>query len=461
MEIVKTLLKVFVIGFVYLGVGPLLGFYLNGKDTARRVALGFMAWWLVRPPSDFTLMLYSIDTYRGHCRGFEFNFIEAIGIGLALAALLEKRKDFRFLPPGLWAWFLWVGVGLMSLFSAINLIYALMPAFKYAKMGFVFLGVFAALHDERDVKAVMRGFAIALIVQMVNCLWGRYVLGGYRVTGWFEHQNPMAMWSYMIALPILGLALSKETSPRDVLLFFFAFGAAGLVVVLTVSRAALAAFAVGAVLVMAGSFLQGITARRVSLGVFGAVCGAIVLAISADTFMARSGGDESPKNDLRFALNQQALAMNRDHRLFGIGWNNYGLANSRPLGTKYSRVMERWEQNRGRKIYPENFMANPLTESLFWLILAENGTLGFASFLLFAFVTLWHGFRATVVLWRTPLGLFFYGVTVALAISYFHGQVERVLTQTKNLTTWIMMAAIVSRGIWWSRQEKARRKLAG
>lgn len=455
MEIVKTLVKMLLIAFVYLGAGPLLGFFIKGKDVARRVALGFMAWWLVRPPSDFTLMLYSIETFRGHSRGFEFNFIEAIGIGLALAALLERRSDFRFLPPGLWAWFLFVAVGLLSVPGAINPVYALMPAFKFAKMGFVFLGVFSALHDERDLKAMMRGFAIALIVQMVVCLWARYVQGGFRVVGWFEHQNPMAMWSYMLAFPMLGLAITRQTSPRDVVLFFSAFGAAGLVVVLTVSRASLAAFAVGSVVVMAISFLDGFTARRILLGALGAVCGAVVLAVAADTFMARVGGDDSPKNDLRFALNQQSAAMNRDHPLVGIGWNNYGLANSRPLGMKYSRVLERWEQNRGRRIYPENFRANPLTESLYWLLLAENGALGFAAFLLFAAITLWHGLRSTIGFWKSPLGLVLAGATVALAITYFHMQVERVLVQTKNLTTWMMFCAMLSRAEWWRRRSKA------
>ena len=459
MDIVKTLIKILVIAFVYLGIGPLLGYYLRGKDFARRVTLGFMAWWLVRPPSDFTLMLDSIETYRGHSRGFEFNFIEAIAIGLALAALLEKRKDFRFLPPGLWAWLLFVGVGLLSVPGAIEPTYALMPAFKFVKMGFIFVGVFSALRDERDVKAMMRGFAIALILQMVICLWGRSVQGGFRVTGWFEHQNPMAMWSYMIAFPILALAISKETTPRDVALFFSAYGAAGLVVVLSVSRASLAAFAVGTVLVMAGAFVQGITVRRVLLGMFGGVCGVVVVAVAADTFMARMGEDSSPKNDLRWALNQQSAAMYRDHPLVGIGWNNFGLANSRPLGMKYSRILERWEENRGQRIYAKNFMANPLTESLYWLILAENGTLGLATFFLFAALTLWHGARSTAAFWKSSLGLLLLGTTVALAVTYFHMQVERVLTQTKNMTTWMMLCAMLSRAEWWRRQAKARRKL--
>jgi hypothetical protein len=458
MEVVKTLAKIIVIAVVYLGLGPLLGFLMRGNDLLRRLALGFMAFELVRPPSDFTLMLYSIEDYRGHAKGFEFNFLEAIAIGFALVAVLEKRRDFKWLPPGLWPWLLWVCVSTVSVVNAIEPLYVFMPAFKFAKMAIIFVGVAAALREEKDVLAMMRGFAVALLLQVVICLWGRYVQGGFRVMGWFEHQNPMAMWSYMIAFPILGLALAKQTKPRDVYLFFAAFGAAGLVVVLSVSRASLAAFAAGAALVLFGSFLQGFTARRLTLAIGGGLGGILVLAMAADTFMERMGEDDSPKNDLRFALNKQSATMLEDHPMVGIGWNNYGLANSRPHGTKYSAILERWEQNRGRNIYPEQFQANPLTESLYWLLLAENGWLGFATFQIFLLFTIWFGLRSTIHFWKTPLGLLLLGVFIALTITYIHGKVERVLTQTKNMTTWIMLCALVSKTEWWRRDAKRAKK---
>ncbi len=461
MDIVKSLMKFLVVCVVYLGIGPLLGHFMVGKDKFRRIMLGFMAWWLVRPPSDFTLMLYSIPKYRGHCRGFEFNYLEAIALGFALCAIWEKRRDFRFMPPGLWAWFLWIFLCMLSIPTAIEPIYGLMPAFKFAKMGFIYVGIFAAIHDDRDLKAMMRGFSIALILQLWICLWARYVQGGYRIHGWFEHQNPMAMWSYTLAFPILGLALSKETKPKDVALFFGAFGAAGLVILLTVARAALASFVVGSFLMMMGSYLHGFTARRVVLGVLGGVAGAAAIAMAADTFMARSTGDSSPKNDLRYALNLQSKAMLSDHPLAGIGWNNYGLANSRPHGTKYSAVLERWEANRGQMIYPENFRVNPLTESLYWLLLAENGSLGFASFLLFAILTLWFSMRGTLAFWRTPVALFCLGIFVSLLVMYFHLQVERIIVQTKNLTTWIMLCAVAAKLEWWRRDLAAKKKLEG
>ncbi|MEO1856815.1 MAG: O-antigen ligase family protein [Rubritalea sp.] len=448
------IIKVGIIFSVYLVGGPLLGFIMKGNDILRKIFLGFTAWWLVRPPSDFTLMLYSIETYRGHTKGFEFNFLEGIAIGLALNAILEKRHDFKLLPPGMLLWLGWIMVSLFSVVNALEPLYVFMPAFKFLKMGFIMIGVFAAIRGERDILAVMRGFAIGLITQVIVCLWGRYVEGGFRITGWFEHQNPMSMWTYMIGLPILGLALSNETSKKDMWLYLSAFAAAGLTIVLTVSRASLAVFGVGAVLLLLGSLVKGFTPRRISIAILGSLGGLLVMAIAADTFMSRIGVDSSPKNDLRMALDKQSRAMLEDHPVAGIGWNNYGIANSRPRGNKYSAILEQWEKNRGRRIVPRLFMSNPLTESLYWLLLAETGYLGFCFFLLFMIQTFWFGVRNTLAFWKTPLGLLFYGITVSLALTYLHGQVERVLTQTKNLSTWIILCTILSKAEWWRRLEK-------
>lgn len=451
MDLVKNIFKVIIIASFYFGVGPAFGCFLKGRDTLRRIALALFAFMLVRPPSNFTLMLYSIETYRGHTKGFEFNFLEPIAFGFTLAAILEKGRNVSWFPPGLWIWLLWVGASTLSIVNAIEPLYVLMPAFKFAKMAIIFVGIFAAVRDDRDLLALMRGFAVALIVQVLYCLWCRYILGMYRISGWFEHSNPMSMWSYTVALPLLGLALAKETKTRDVFLFFVAFGSAGLAVVLTVSRAALAVFAVGAALVTLGSYAKGFTLRRVMIAALGALGGAVVMAISADTFAARAGNDSDPKNDLRYALNKQSLAMFSDHPIVGIGWNNYGLANSRPHGMKYSKVLEQWEAARGSRIYAKNFMANPLTESLYWLLLAENGVLGFGLFMCFILWTVIQALLATIRNWRGPLALFYYSLFVTLFLTYAHAKVERILTQTKNLTTWVMLCAVVSRATWVAR----------
>jgi O-antigen ligase len=134
--------------------------------------------------------------------------------------------------------------------------------------------------------------------------------------------------------------------------------------------------------------------------------------------------------------------MLRDHPVLGIGWNNFGIANSRPRGDQYSEILEEWDRDRGFTIYDENYHANPLTESLYWLWLAETGWLGFGSFLLFAAATLWWTLRSAIAGRGTLLGTLAAALFIGLLICYGHGTVERILTQTKNLSHWLMLAGM-------------------
>jgi len=104
-----------------------------------------------------------------------------------------------------------------------------------------------------------------------------------------------------------------------------------------------------------------------------------------------------------------------------------------------------WDESRGFRIYDENYYAIPLTESLYWLLLAETGYLGFAAFVMFLMPTLWWGCEAMLASWRLPVGYFVTGILVALTLTYLHGTVERVLTQTKNLSMWLIFVGFLSR----------------
>jgi hypothetical protein len=98
----------------------------------------------------------------------------------------------------------------------------------------------------------------------------------------------------------------------------------------------------------------------------------------------------------------------------------------------------------GLAIIDENYWTNPLTESLYWLLLAENGWLGWGFFLLFEGMTLWCGFQAVRHGGKSLLGYTAFGILVALLICYPHGMVERILTQTKNLAHWLMLAGMLA-----------------
>jgi O-Antigen ligase len=450
MEQVVEIIKFFVIVGWYFVFAPILGIFMAGRNSVRRFALSFISFMVVRPPGEFTLMLDSIRTYRGHTRGFEASLLEAICVAFIITAVKEKRRDFSWLPPGLIFWGLWGCLSSLSVVNAIEPVYSLMASFKFIKIGVVMFGVFAALHNDKDLWAIFRGFAVALIVQLIYCIWLRYGKGMFQIHGWFEHQNPMAMWCYTVGLPILGIALSRKVSTPRLILCMAAFGCGGIAVLFSVSRAALAIFAAGTAVVFFISLLQGLTFKKALFGGLILMAGVGAIAMAADTFKARieSAKDDNPENDLRWILNKQSNAMLTDHPLVGIGWNNFGLANSRPRG-KYSELLEQWDANRGFAIVPDHYLQNPLTESLYWLFLAENGWLGFLSYCLFAAVMLHHALRSGFAFWKSPFGMLMFGIVVVLCLVYMHSRVERIITQTKNLTTLMILFGVVARARWW------------
>jgi len=214
---------------------------------------------------------------------------------------------------------------------------------------------------------------------------------------------------------------------------------------LAVSRAGLAAFVVGAVAVTGLAFLRGVSLKKFTIAGIGACAAVAAGMLALDSLMARVHEDASRENeeDLRPILNRQSKAMLHDSPL-GIGWNNFGVANSLP-NEKYVTILMDWDVSRGFRIIEDNYFAGPLTESLYWLLLSETGYQGFISYLAFLALTLWWAARGLIRHWKTPLGYFIGGVLVALALTYLHGSVERCLSQTKNLSAWLIFAGFMAR----------------
>ncbi|WP_269539121.1 hypothetical protein [Cerasicoccus fimbriatus] len=452
MEIVKLLIKVAVILAGTFGVPLVVAFLANQNKLWRRVILCGMVLLLVRPPGNFTLMLYSVDWYRGHTKGFEFNLLWMCGVGLIIAAAMRGRKPLLRLP-GLWAYALYIFAGCLSLVTAFNPLFGVMSVWKFGMIIIIAMGVCLAIEDEEDIHWILRAFAAALVINVLVCIKMRYLEGRYQIPAWFEHQNPMAMWCYFVGLPLLAVSLAKDIRFRDSLWYFVGFGAAGLSIIFSVSRASLAAIGAGAIFLLGASFLRGITPKRMGVLVLMGSAGSIVLLLAMDTLVNRfeSSEDTGPENDLRWILNQQSRAMLDDSPV-GIGWNSFGIANSRPDGAKYSKLLEAWNANRGHTIVAEHYYANPLTESHYWLILAETGYLAFAGFILFELCTIYWCVRGVWHYRKSMLGFLCLGIGVIFAITYLHSQLERVLTQTKNMSTWMVFVGVMMRIELWRRQ---------
>ena len=456
-DIIKSLLM----PFLYLVFAPVLGVLISDSRKAQRWLFALMVSMPCWPPGRFTFMVLSHEFYRGHAKGMETSLIEIFGLALVVASARNKDGRWRLMAPGSVLFLLYCFLCSLSFFAAEDKMYFLLAASRWFKGVLILMGAFHVIRGAEDLRWGLRSAAISLIYYAFLCLKLRYVDGYFQIKGYFEHQNPMAMWVYMACVPLLAAGLAPQTKKGEAMLYLGGVAAGALCTLLTVSRAALAIYAAGCALVVVMAWLRGPTARVVGITT-GAVLGAcFALLFAMDGLNSRldsmANSESASEFDLRDILNMQSHAMLKDSPI-GIGWNNFGVMNSRPVGAKYSAILEDWDESRGFAIVDENYYGNPLTESLYWLILSETGYPGMIGFVLFISSTL---YVASVTWWRHPkqfVGIMAGGFLVTFVLCYAHGKVERIVVQPKNLSQWLTSCGIAG-ALWWRRQLWVRAEL--
>ena len=433
-------IKLPVVLFGYLVAAPLIGAALAGKRSWQRLAFWLMVFMTSWHINKFTLMIMSVETYRGHTKGFEGSFLQVLALGLLWARRNEAPGEFRWLPPGAGLWVLQCVLCSLSIFAAPNSTYGLMAAWKFASATVILATAYHMVREADDLRLMLRAITVTLVIQMLVVLKLKYVDGHYQVRGWFEHQNPLAMWSYMLGLPLFSAALGPgdKIETRWQLTGFIA---SAILLECTLSRAALAMFALGVIGVAVLSLADGINLKRLRI-LFGiAFIGTLGLLAAIGTIIARFHDEGNTASaETRELLNIASRSMLHEHWL-GIGWNNYGITINHPY--PYGDVIDDWSRDRGHRVNEEE--AKGLSESHYWLLFAENGYPGAFAYLLFIGVTGWWALRGARA-WRgTASGAFLIGLFVALALTYAQSSLERVLTQTKNLSTWMILIGVVAR----------------
>lgn len=428
-------LKFFISAGLYCVAAPALGWWLAYKRDAQRGLLGllvFMTSWHI---NKLTLMVGSVEMYRGHTKGFEGSLLQVVALALLIACWREKSPGFRWFPGWVSLWLLHCAAATLSVCVAPNSTYAWMAAWKFTTAVVILAAAWNTVRDDDDLRWLARSIAATLIIQAALVMKMRYVDGFYQVHGWFEHQNPLAMWSYMLGLPLLAMGMSPMAT-RETRWCIAGFIASGLAVYGSLSRAALAMFVAGSVMVAAWSLLlDKFTLKRVRI--IGTMAGLALLALPLvlDTIIARFNDEgNQASGDVRGVMNLAAKAM-VDDSFIGIGWNNFGLTINQPFS--YGDVINDYERARGYAV--DEDYAKGLVESHYWLLLAENGWPGYLTYMVFiigAQLALLRGW------WRhrgTPRGAFMLGLVVSLSLLYVHSNLERVLTQTKNLAAYFVV----------------------
>ena len=385
--------------------------------------------------------------YRGHARGFHFYFAEVFAVALIVAAAVNRKSKFRLFPPGVWFYLAYCLLSMVSLVNAPAPIHVFEAGLKAFKIVLIFVAAWNFFRTEDDIHFFLKAMVWTMTWEMFVVLKMKYVNHIYQVWGTFEHQNSLCMYATMIGLVFLAVGAGPKYKQSN--LYLWGFLVCAVVVESTLSRGGLVIFGAGTVIIMVLSLLDKITMRRVGvIGVLGLI-GALGLAMTINTIIARFNDKFNvDSNATRKLLNIASRQMLADHPL-GIGWNNYALVINAPW--HYGDHIDQWmiDHNSGIIKGPKG-----ISESHYYLILAENGYEGLASYILFIGVFLFWNLRGAWIFRHHLLGCVSFGIMIGCTMNYVQSNLERCLTQPRNMILWMILLALTSRVEWWRRLAK-------
>src|ERR1043165_9072006 len=441
---------------MYCVFAPAWGYLIHKSERAQRVTLGLMCFMTtggILQANEWGLTLHPF-LYRSHARGYHFYFIILPAVALIFAKVFTRWREVKLVPPGMWLFYLFCLSASLSIVIAQYPTYVAMAALKTVELTLVGTAAYNFIRTDRDLKFLVNCMAWTMAWQLVVGLKMKYVDHIYQVYGTFEHQNSLSTFTTMIGLVFLGVALAPKQEKSNWFLWVYIFCA--FIVQSALSRGSLFTFALGTVIVVLLSLIDRVTKRRVYvlLGLTGVAV--IGLTFTMDTLKERFFGDhqynvESEKT--REMLNEASRAMVHDHP-FGVGWNNYGRMINEPY--HYGRNIDAYNRSVGNTVDP-NYQKG-ISESLYYLILAENGYLSLVVFIAFYSLILVMNLRAAWTFRYDFIGGFSIGMFAGCAMIYLQSLLERVLTQPRNMELWFLLLGAAGRIEMWRRKEIALRK---
>jgi hypothetical protein len=449
----NDLLKAILLFPAYVIFPVIGGFLIKDWRKGQRILIGiicFMTIGGILSIAEWSLTLHPF-LYRSHARGYHFYFIVLPALTLIWSQVFA-RKDFKLIPPGFWLFYVFCASACVSIINAQWPTYVIMAALKTLQLTTIVIAVYNFIKTDKDLKFVLNCMAWVMVWQFIVVLKMKYIDHIHQVFGTFEHQNALSTFAVMIGLCFLGIGLGPKEDKANWFLLVYIFCA--YIVLATLSRGSLATFAMGSALVVGVSLIDNVTKRRLAVLASLCVVGLIGIAFTMDTVMARFNdkyNDES--KNTRDMLNKASRMMVHDYPL-GVGWNNYGRMLNHP--NHYGDHIDDWQRKWGNPVDPS--YQKGISESLYYLILAENGYLSLALYVGFLCLFLWYNVYGALTFRTDVLGGFSLGMFAGCIAIYAQSTLERVLTQPRNMSLWFILIAAAAKIEYWRRQENKWRK---
>ncbi len=352
--------------------------------------------------------LWGVPYYRGESLGFEITIVDLCVMALLVSLPEERQGPVPYRLPR----YFYLAAVLFSIGAAAVPLYSWFSFWKLVRAYFLFAVVYRAVHlDARLGSNLADGFAVGILYSLVIGLYERYVEGYYQVTADFDHQNTLGMTVNLVFPVAWAVVLAGQSRVWGTL----ATAAAGVLVVMTLSRGSLALFGVAVLVVLVGSLVRGVTRWKVFVLCVMVLAGGIVLAKSSDSIIERF--TEAPEGSelARQKFEGAAASMLEDYPL-GVGVNQF----SHQLDHGgYADEFGLIDQDR-----------DAIVHHIYWLTLAEMGLVGLLALLVLCAAPWWTALRGAWRMRGDVRGDVLLGCLAGLSVTYLQGLYEWVARQT-------------------------------
>ncbi|MCH9670111.1 MAG: O-antigen ligase family protein [Gammaproteobacteria bacterium] len=372
--------------------------------------------------------LLSTELYRGDTRGFEFGLTDWMVSSLILVMLFSPRWRHRKLdlfPPNSTLILAYFGLAVVSTVVAYVPVYSGFGLFKLVRAFAVYWVAYNYLREEGDLRFILYILAGIVIMEFMFVLQQK--LGGtYRARGTTPHSNTLGVYINMITMLFFAFLLG-DRRPKLVPLYLACVGFGALMVIATFSRGALVSMVFGFMLVVALSFYDRISQRKVQIIAVVALL-ALPLAIKVmPAVIERFLEAPEASGESRGYANAAALAMANVH-FFGVGLNNYSHVINE---TNYVRFIDD-PVDRG------------IVHNVYLLHASEMGWFGLIIFL----VMIGNFFRIGIKVVRrrrnNTVSMMAIGILAAMFVLWFQSLLEWFFRQTYVTVEFFMLAGILT-----------------
>jgi len=278
----------------------------------------------------------SREFYRGSSRGFEFSFVDLLGIVLLVSTLLKLSKNHgrRLWPPSftlMSVYFFWC---CLSVASADPKLFGCFELVKLIKAMTLFLAVFLFVQGKREIAILTLALCACVLYAFLVAVVQRYAYGGWRVPGPFGHPCEFSMYVNLVA-PVLIAAAVSELPKAIRWICAFCAGMAGLCVIFTISRTGFATYVLILFATLILLFPRRLSPKHLVIGVAITIVSVGVLARAWDTLANRlfavtlSEEFLDSEYDGRGRYFRMITQIVPDFPLWGMGLNNWSYITTR------------------------------------------------------------------------------------------------------------------------------------